>query len=194
MHEELIDAFKVVGKALKLENLVPIAGLLGECLVAEKLKEYGEVFRETKNYDFRVEKNGEPVYVQVKTKCVGKSWQLNAGKFLDIEDNGIRKIQIIKGIRDEHMWKKNSFFIFVDLNIKDLDFKTLTSKFYIIPSKDLLEIIYKTYPSKRINGELVKERPKGRWDSKHCLISVEDIKEYEDKWKLIQKALTSETL
>lgn len=119
------------------------------------------------------DKYGNTVSAQVKTIKSG-SWQLDAGKFLDIElENG--KKQIIKGKKKV----PNSHIIYIFIKL----IKQGEDEFYIIKLLDLQDIIYKHHSSylKKHSG-IRPKNPK----SKHIGIKESELINHKGNWNLFK--------
>ena len=129
-------------------------GQAGEYLVAAEICRRGFIAStftgNVPDYDIvAVNENGKILPIQVKA-IRGKSWQFNAGKFLDIELKGTQ--QTVRKSLNEPI--KDLICVFVILRQYGDD------EFFIFTWKDLRSIIKKNYPSPRV-------RPKNP-KSLHC--------------------------
>lgn len=120
--------------------------------------------------------NYETIFVQVKASN-GQSWQLNADKFVAIEMDTLNKKQIIKGKKPIPEGKIYYFFIMLNGTGKD--------DFYIIPQKELQNIIFDKY-NKEIGEEKGGKRPKN-WENTHWAIKPEEIMKFKDKWEILNR-------
>lgn len=125
--------------------------------------------------------NYETIHVQVKASN-GQDWHINdVRKFIDIEMDTPNERQIVKGKKPLPKGKIFHFFIMLNGTGKD--------DFYIIPQKDLQDIIYDKYSKKHTtieNGKIYKIRPEN-WKSPHSFIAPEEIKRFKENWDVLNK-------
>ena len=120
------------------------------------------------------------VPLQVKT-ANGGAWQFTADKLLDIEFDPMTGVQVVKGVRDATF--PDLIYIFVLLGRE-----RGRDRFFLLPKKSFLEVAHAHYA-----GYL--ERHGGRRPQKpetmHMGLRAEDFEPYEDRWDVIESALSA---
>jgi hypothetical protein len=163
-------------------------GLMVEYLVAAKLLELGwENVAIVKDAPYDLVACYQDKVVKIGVTGKGKGdWSFNAKSFLNIEfDEEKREQRIIKEREKVLKTLETDVFILVDRDEKDI----FHSRFYIIPTERLANIIYDkytTYQDATEKGNIfVKKRPK-KWNATHQSIKEEDIKEFENGWEFLK--------
>jgi len=118
--------------------------------------------------------------IQVKTTTKNRGWLLDAQDYLDISISD-ENMQMIKGKRE----LSNREIIFCFVNLKSFGKKsslTERDEFYIIPVKELQNIVYNKYFDylKKIGGS----RPKNP-KSTNKQITPAEIADYKEKWNYL---------
>ena len=145
-------------------------GLMGEYLVAAKLLELGwenVSIAKDASYDLIACYQDKIIRIDVTGKGKGE-WSFDAKKFLDIKFDEKSRVQKISKNKDKAFKKLElDYFILVKRNEKDV----FRSKFYIVPAKELADIIYDRYTANcPIDGDfIIRKRPKN-WKSTHATV------------------------
>jgi hypothetical protein len=159
-----------------------LTGAIGEFLVSAELCRRGLLATpfsgNVPHYDIIAsDEHGHHLVIQVKA-ITKSNWQFDASKYVEIKMDGDRQIL---GNQAEEPYP-NLYCVFVALgedNTKD--------RYFIFSWKKLAEIIsdhYKEYLDKH-NGI----RPRAP-ESTHCSISISELQDFENNWKLILDAFS----
>jgi hypothetical protein len=161
---------------------------MAEYLVAAKLLELGwenVAIVKDASYDLIACTMDKTVRINVTGKRRG-NWSFNAKSFLNIEFDKERKEQRIVKERERALRTlETDFFILVDRDEEDI----FRSRFYIVPTEKLANIIYDKYTTYQDVTEkeniFVKRRPKS-WDATHQSIKEENIEKFENRWESLK--------
>lgn len=153
-----------------------LAKQAGEYLVAAELCRQGFISTtftgNVPDFDIlAINKQSRTIPIQVKTIRTG-DWQFDAKRFLKISISG--DTQKVQG-----KTKLDPNLICVFVRLKENNRKE--DEFYIRQMKDVQEMIYSGY-----KWWLEKKRG-GKRTSTHCIVRLEDLKDYKDKWEIITK-------
>jgi hypothetical protein len=116
------------------------------------------------------------VPIQVKTSSTGR-WQFNAVHYLRIELDDEDKSQTVLG--HQPLDYPDLIHVFISLG----DGEGTPDRFALCTTDEFQRIIKERYNFwlKKHGGR----RPK-KWDSTHCLVLMEHLKQYEDRWDLVR--------
>lgn len=155
----------------------------GEYLVAAELGRLG-YFAATfsgsvPDFDIvAVDQDGRSAVCQVKA-IAGPSWQFDARKFLQIEQDG--PVQNVVG--DQSLRFPDMPWVMVKLNEEQ------PPSFYVLQHRDVQAIVRAQYAkSLEKHGGIRPKNPK----STHTAIWPKDIEPFRDKWPLIETSLSSQ--
>jgi hypothetical protein len=162
-----------------------LAGQVGEFLVCAELGRRGITATpfsgNVPEFDLiATDSNLKSVPIQVKVTR-GKTFQSNITKWLNIEIDETREIQIDKGEKTID----NPDLIFVCIFLSDA-INNNPDRYFILRKKDVQEICVSLY--REWMGKRSWKRPKN-YKSLHCTYSIDDLEKYEDKWDIILNIL-----
>jgi hypothetical protein len=157
-----------------------LAGQVGEYLVAAQLCRHDLIAAtfsgNVEHFDILASaSDGRGVAVQVKTMRTGV-WQLNASRFLDIEQRGSE--QIVRGLTQEP--HPGLICVFVRLGSEYGE-----DEFYVLTWRKVQAIVARGYRATLKKHGAVRPR---NAESRHIAIAVNDLHAFRDAWKTITAA------
>lgn len=130
------------------------------------------------------DQNLKTLPIQVKTSSTGK-WTTDIRKWIEIDIDDTQKIQIDNG--DKDIDNPNLIYICIFLR-NNAKIPNTTDRFFILTKSQLQTICANGYRK----GMAARNWKRSKnYKSTHSMYTVDEIKEFEDNWDLIEQSLNS---